>query len=105
MKSHFLRLSLLGSVLSVLTLNVALAGDVSTHDYTASGVTVPLDDLNLARPSGLDRLHHRVESAARKVCGVENFKVSLDTVRKNRECVSSTINSTLGKIDGAGLNT
>ena len=48
-------------------------------------------------------LHHRVESAARKVCGVENFRVSLGVARKNRECVSATIDSAMGKIDDGAL--
>ena len=103
MNSHFYRLSLLGAVLGTLTINVALADDVATHEINTGSIAVSFDDLNLAKPAGLASLHQRVESAARKVCGVENFKVSLDIVRKNRECVSSTIDSAMGKIDNTGL--
>ena len=99
MKSHLLRLTLLGSVLSAFTLNIALADDVATEQINTGGIAVSFDDLNLAKPAGVNSLHHRVESAARKMCGVENFRVSLDIARKNRECVSATINSAMGKIE------
>ena len=103
MKSHIYRLSLLGAVLGALTMNVAFAGGAVTHESSTGNVAVSFDDLNLAKPAGLDSLHHRVETAARKVCGVENFRVSLDIVRKNRECVSATIDSAMGKLDDSGL--
>jgi UrcA family protein len=103
MKSHLLRLTLLGTVLSAFTFNIALAGDVATDEIEAGNITVSFDDLNLAKPAGVDSLHNRVESAARKLCGVESFRVSLDLVRKNRECVSATIDSALGKVEGTSL--
>lgn len=103
MKSRYNSLFVLGSALCVLTLNTALADEVTTHKINTGNVAVSFDDLNLAKPAGLASLHRRVESAARRVCGIENFKVSLDLVRKNRECVSSTVDLTLGKIDGVML--
>lgn len=103
MKSRFNSLFILGSALCVLALNTALAGDVMTPEANNGNIAVSFDDLNLAKPAGLASLHRRVESAAHRVCGVENFKVSLDVTRKNRECVSSTIDLTLGKIDSVRL--
>lgn len=98
MKSHLYRLSLLAFVLSVFAMNVAIADDVATQEINTGRVAVYFDDLNLAKPAGLASLHQRVESAARKVCGVENMKVSLDIVRKNRECVSASIDHAMGRI-------
>jgi len=103
MKSHIYRLSLLGAVLGALTMNVALADGAATYETNVGNIAVSFDDLNLAKPAGLNSLHHRVESAARKVCGIENFKVTLDIERKNRECVSATIDSAMGKIENGGL--
>jgi UrcA family protein len=103
MKSHIYRISLLGAVLGVFTMNVALADGAANHETNTGNVAVSFDDLNLAKPAGINSLHHRVQAAARKVCGVENFRVSLDIVRKNRECVSATIDSAMGKIDDSGL--
>ena len=103
MKSNLNRLSLLGSVLCVFTLNTALAGDVSNHKTDEGNVSVAIYNLNLSRPAGLAKLQRRVEMAAREVCGVGNMKVSLDVERKNRECVAATIDNTYGKIDGVKL--
>jgi len=103
MKSTIYRLSILSFALSALTLNIAFAGDVTTSESSSANVAVPVNDLNLAKPAGLASLHHRVESAARRVCGVENFRVSLDVERKNRDCVSATIDSAMGKIQSSGL--
>ena len=88
MKSHILRLSLLGSVLGALTLNVALADEVAYHDFKNGGIVVSYHDLNLSKAAGVESLKRRVDSAANRMCGVENFRVSLDIVRKNQECVS-----------------
>lgn len=104
MKLHIYRLSLLGVVLGALTMNVALAGAPATQEVNTANIAVSFDDLNLARPSGVSSLHNRVEAAARNLCGVENFRVSLDIERKNRECVSATTNSAIGKIDDSGLS-
>jgi UrcA family protein len=103
MKSRFNCLTVLGSALCLLTLNTALANEVMTHEITTGSVAVSFGDLDLAKPAGLASLHRRVESAARRVCGVENFRVSLDLARRNRECVAATIDMTLGKMDTVRL--
>lgn len=98
MKSYLYRLSLLGFVLSVFAMNAAVADDVAVQEINTGRIAVSFDDLNLAKPAGLASLHHRVELAARRVCGVENMKVSLDIVRKNRACVSSSVDHAMGRI-------
>lgn len=103
MKSHLYRLTLLGSVLGALTLNTALADNVAAHEINSNGITVSFGDLNLSSPVGLDSLYQRVESAALKACGVDNVKDSLDIVRLNRECVSSSINNAISKIGDSRL--
>ena len=103
MKSHLYRIILLGSLLGALSLNIALANDVATDESNAGRIAVSYEDLNLENSVGLDSLYQRVEWAARNVCGVENFKVSLDIVRKNRECVSQSIDHAIGQIGDARL--
>lgn len=103
MKSHLFRLSLLGGMLSVLSLNVALADDAVTQERGTGNVAVSYADLNLANPTGLDTLYRRVKSAAHKVCGVENMRVSLDITRKNQECISVAIDNAIENIGDARL--
>ena len=103
MKTNLYRLSLLGSLLAVLSLNSALANDVAAHETNVGSIAVSYDDLNLENPVGLDSLYQRVAFAARKVCGVGNYKVSLDIVRKNRECVSQSIEHAIGQIGDTRL--
>lgn len=104
MKSRIYRLSLLGVVLGAFTVNVAIAGTPATREVNTANIAVSFEDLNLARPAGVSSLHHRVEAAARNLCGVENFRVSLDIERKNRECVSATTISAMSKIDDGGFS-
>jgi UrcA family protein len=103
MKSYLCRLLLFTTVLSVLTLNVTLADSLVTQEFSTGNIAVSFADLNLANPKGLDRLYWRVKSAAYKVCGVENMKVSLDVTRNNRECVSSAIDNAIGEIGDVRL--
>ena len=103
MKSHLYRITLLGSLLGALSMNIALASDVATDELNAGRIAVSYEDLNLENSAGLDSLYQRVEWAAHSVCGVENFKVSLDIVRKNRECVSLSIEHAIGQIGDARL--
>ena len=103
MKLHFLPLSLLGSVLGALTLNTALADEVANHDFKTAGIVVSYHDLNLANSTEFDNLLRRVGAAADKTCGVENFRVSLDIVRKNQECVYRSIDKTILKIGDARI--
>ena len=103
MKSYLYRLFLVSSILSVLTLNAVLADGVVTREFSTGNIAVSYADLNLANPKGLDRLYWRVRSAAYRVCGVENMRVSLDITRKNRECVSSAIDNAIGEIGDVRL--
>ena len=98
MRSPLFRLCLFSCLLGVLSLNLAVADE--SND---GSVAVSFNDLNLANPDGLESLNERIEYAAHKACGVENFKVSLDIERENRECVSHTIDKTNAKLDDAGL--
>lgn len=98
MRSTLFRLFLMSCLLGALSLNVAVADE--SND---GSVAVSFNDLNLANSAGLESLNERIEYAAHKVCGVENFKVSLDIERENRACVSQTINTANAKIDDANL--
>lgn len=103
MKSHFNRLAVLAGVLGIFFSHAALADEAVTNEVSTGNIAVSYADLNLASTSGLDLLYRRVKSAANKVCGVENMKVSLDIVRNNRACVAGAIDSAIGAIDNPRL--
>ncbi len=103
MKSRLYRFSILSLMLGVLPFNFILADDAAISEVRSDVVTVSYDDLNLANPAGLDSLYRRIRFAANDVCGVENMRVSLDVVRKNRECVAGSIESAIGQIGDARL--
>ena len=103
MKSHLYRLSLLSVMLSVFSLNTALADDATIRELSTESIVVSFADLNIANPEELNNLYRRIKSAAHKVCGVENIKVPLDVRRKSRECVSRAIDKSIGKFDNIRL--
>lgn len=103
MKSHLYRMVLLGGVLGLLATQAALAGEAVTHEVDNGDIAVSYADLNLASTSGIDLLYRRVKLAANKVCGVENMRVSLDIVRRNRTCVAGAIDNAIGTIDNPRL--
>ena len=103
MKSNLYRLSLLGLLLAALNMNSAVADDIAHNKFNSGDIAVSFNDLNLNTMSGLDSLYMRVESAAHRVCGVENIRVSLDILRIQRACVSSSIDNAIGQIGNARL--
>ena len=103
MKSHFYRMALLSGMLGIFASHAVLADEAVTHEVSTGNIAVSYGDLNLASTSGLDMLYTRVQSAAYKVCGVENMRVSLDIMRNNRACVAGAIDSAIGEIDNPRL--
>ena len=103
MKPYLHRLSLLSVMLGVFSLNTGLANDATIRELSTGSIAVSFADLNLANPEGLDDLYRRIKSAARKVCGVRNMKVSLDVMRRNQECVSWATDEIIGKVDNVRL--
>jgi UrcA family protein len=103
MRSPLFRLFLLSCLFGTFSLNVAVADEPASRQTNSGSVAVSFDDLNLANPAGRDSFMERIEYAAHKVCGVDNFKVSLDIERVNRECVEQSIDKATGKINDTNL--
>lgn len=103
MKTNFKRLSLLAALLGALTLNIAIAGETQLNNADRNVIAVPYQDLNLANKAGLDQFYARIRFAARRVCGVENMRVSLDIERNERACVASAMNKAIEEINDSRL--
>jgi UrcA family protein len=97
MKSNLFRLTVF-AVLGAFALNTAVAGD--SKSVNTGYIAVSYADLNMASTEGIDTLYRRIKSAAHKVCGVDNMRVTLDIVRVNRACVAGAMN---GAINDARL--
>lgn len=54
-------------ILAALAATIALPA-------AAESIAVPYEDLNLANPKGQKSLERRIQSAARKVCGVNDYR-------------------------------
>jgi UrcA family protein len=102
MKSRLYRLTVLILVLGVLPLNIAIADEIATREFTINRVSVSYNLLDLTDPTELANVYARIKSAARKVCGM-NIRVSLNVMRRNRECASHAIEDAIGEIDDARL--
>lgn len=48
---------------------------------------VRYDDIDLSSPAGLEKLDHRIDIAARSICGNGNFRASLAELADRRACV------------------
>jgi UrcA family protein len=103
MKSRLYRLTVLILVLGVLPLNIAMADESATQEFTSGRVSVSYNVLDLADSTELANLYARIESAARKVCGVRGIRVPLDVMRTNRQCASHAIDDAIGEIDDVRL--
>ena len=57
---------------TVLTLSAITAAPVLAAPADAVSATVSYADLNLASPAGVASLQHRVEAAAKRICGTAN---------------------------------
>ena len=61
---------MLKTLIGALALTAALPAAATTDAGQQESVIVRYDDLNLANPTGMERLERRINAAARQVCGV-----------------------------------
>ena len=65
-----------------------------------NAITVPLADLNLSDEVGVVRLYQRLKTAARQVCGSQDYRISgLQQSRLNKQCYSQALDSAVNEID------
>jgi UrcA family protein len=69
------------------------ASAVATTETRTDGadditVRVPLTDINLSNQAGVETLYQRLQSAARQICGPQQYKAagSLRQVKLNQQC-------------------
>lgn len=74
---------MLKTMIGVLALAAALPAAAETR-------TVRYDDLNLASPIGVERLERRIANAARDVCRVADFPVSLTEKAAGEKCIAES---------------
>ena len=102
-KRNRLTMALLCGVLSAPT--VVTAG-MWTHESNENAVKVPLGDLNLSDSEGLVELYQRLQTAARQVCGSQNYRIagSLKQIQLNKQCYVQALNNAVQTIDNAQLS-
>lgn len=63
-------------------------------------MVVNFADLDLTREEGKAKLYHRLENAARKVCGPVHVRIagSIARVAQNQECFKEAMTSALEKV-------
>ena len=72
------------------------AADVATE-------TVRYDDLNLSTPAGVQALYHRIQSAARNVCGPSVVTGTRIVSEGWKDCVSTTVHKAIFEVNKAPL--
>lgn len=81
-------------LLSAATVSLAVRADNYSETFTRTSadklpaVTVSYADLNLDSSAGQEALRHRINEAARQVCGPDHWREagSLRQVSQNRKC-------------------
>jgi UrcA family protein len=95
-------IAILCGVLSMSAL--ATTGIVSdkSGDYA---VRVPAGDLNLSNKIGAETLYQRMKSAARQICGPQEYRTtgSLARSRMNLQCYQQALDSAVNKVDNEQL--
>ncbi len=73
----------------VKTVICGLALAALSAPLSAESRMVRFDDLNLAKPAGLEQLERRIDAAARRVCGVTAARqAGLGEFIRSRQCVA-----------------
>jgi UrcA family protein len=73
-------------------------------DASAPSITIKYSDLNLAQPSAVEALYHRVEVAAKEVCNHGQNSRELARYVAAQKCVNTAMTRAIEKIDVPQLN-
>jgi len=67
-------------------------------------IVVSYAELNLNSTSGVDRLYHRIVSAAQRVCGPPVDNMNIGALLARKRCVSEAIERAVVAVDAPALN-
>jgi UrcA family protein len=82
----------LASIVSLLGITPAWSGTPTTQS-----VTVSFRDLDLSRPEGATALYHRIQAAARQVCGYRGTDLIERAIWTG--CYSAAVADAVGKVN------
>ena len=77
----------------------ALAHADAADAADAATETVRYDDLNLSTPAGVQALYHRIQSAARNVCGPSVVTGTRIVSEGWKDCVSTTVHKAIFEVN------
>jgi UrcA family protein len=89
-------------LLAALVASAGFATTAVAATPQARGVTVNYADLDLESPAGIERLHARLDAAARSVCGSAPTR-DLDALVDWRRCRADALENAVRAIDNAAL--
>jgi UrcA family protein len=88
---------------SAACLVASAAASAADRTETARALTVHYDDVNLSTIAGATTLYHRIQGAARIVCG--NGGRTLDEQRDWKICYHGAVSDAVSDVDSALLDT
>jgi UrcA family protein len=91
---------LTAALLVLTTASPAIAQPPIVVEGSAPTARVSYSDLNLASPSGIERLQSRVRRTAESLC-VEGAKTDLVRASAEHKCFTAAVASAQGQIDAA----
>lgn len=87
---------------SALSIGLAAGHALAEGRGEAPSVKVSYADLDLSDQAGAEALYHRIQSAARSVCGRMDPR-DLERFTLYRECYGETMDAALKQVDHKGL--
>ena len=88
--------------LAVVGVGASVASFAGTSSVDSPSVAVRYDDLNLSTTAGVDKLYHRISSAARDVCP-DVYSRDTHTVLLAQRCQAAAIARAVTQINNPAL--
>ena len=102
--TNFNKRNLLFTALFIVS-SYAPMGNTMIHQEGENAVRVTFAELDISQKAGAAVLYQRIKTAARKVCGANDNRTRLLSIRRaTRECFINAVDNTVNKIDEPNLN-
>ena len=90
-------IALICGVLSVPAIATTEIVSDKSDDFA---ITVPAADLNLSSKDGVEKLYQRLKTAAREICGSQDYRTagSFKQSRLNQTCYTDALDSAVNKV-------
>ncbi len=88
---------------ALLTASTVLYADDATVQRPARSTTVQFGDLSLATPNDVAALYHRINLAAKRVCGSRAFTGIYYTLPEYRSCVADAVRNAVASVNRPSL--